>query len=403
MTSEDELLKRSRARKLRALGKPQRVLPHEYARVCAIVDAAHSAGMTYKQIAEQLELDHSTITAIGARRAKTVHRDTFNAVIRLQIDTDFPTGRTRHSSPRVDPTSTLRRLRALTAEGIPAEVIATHMPGHTWSRTLRALMTKGAEFVHASTVEDVRHAYDKLKGVTPEDLGVRPQHVRGAKRKAAALGWAPVSCWDDDTIDDPAAIPEWTGACGTEEGYRIHIRETLDGNPMPPCEACRNAVEVQLPDRSCHELPFVFNHERFSEAMEKRGINPRQLAIKLGRDPREADRFYRWRRGDRNPQNRSEVYAVAAALDLEPGDLMRDATLDEAPQRRKIGEGAFNPYIFRVVVEMSGMSYSKVGEIIGSTHASVGKWISGQFSPAKKEKLQPLAELLGIDLEFFYK
>ncbi|MCZ0974983.1 hypothetical protein O1L55_34520 [Streptomyces albulus] len=42
-------------------------------------------------------------------------------------------------------------------------------------------------------------------------------------------------------LDDPAAIPEWTGCCGTDRGYHLHRAEHL-----PMCSPCQGAHEDWL-------------------------------------------------------------------------------------------------------------------------------------------------------------
>lgn len=47
--------------------------------------------------------------------------------------------------------------------------------------------------------------------------------------------WAPVGAWDEDTLDDPDAAPDWTGRCGTPGGAEAHRRRGT-----PTCQACRD-------------------------------------------------------------------------------------------------------------------------------------------------------------------
>ena len=46
-----------------------------------------------------------------------------------------------------------------------------------------------------------------------------------------------MGAWDDDTIDDPAAFPDWTGKCGTPDGYDAHYKMKI----LPSCQPCRDA------------------------------------------------------------------------------------------------------------------------------------------------------------------
>jgi hypothetical protein len=88
-------------------------------------------------------------------------------------------------------------------------------------------------YVYRRTAETVKRLYDKMAGARPEDHGVPTRMVRYAQRRGRALGWAPSHCWDWDTIEDPDAHPEWTGECGTERGYRLHVSHGI--KVCPPC------------------------------------------------------------------------------------------------------------------------------------------------------------------------
>jgi DNA-binding CsgD family transcriptional regulator len=76
----------------------------------------------------------------------------------------------------------------------------------------------------------------ELEATSPAACEIDPRITAVVQGRATARGYAPLTAWDWDTIGDPAAEPEWTGACGTPAGYRIHRR---DGIPL--CERCRTA------------------------------------------------------------------------------------------------------------------------------------------------------------------
>lgn len=297
-------------------------------------------------------------------------------------------------------TGTQRRLQALVAAGYSQKWLAEHT-GRALEH-LNNFMVKNRVEVSAEHAAVVEQIYRKYIDMDPAEAGVSQRGMIYARIVAKKRSYPPGVCWDDDTIDDPEAVPEWTGACGTEEGYRVHIRETLEGNYLPPCPACKAVVEVQLPGArgACGEVPFDFDHQRFDQALAERGINPRQLAIKMRRDPREADRFYRWRKGERNPANRAEVHLVAAALELEPSELMTDRPVEA--KRNAIGNGNFNPYVFKAVIEMAAWSQSKAANVVGVAHTTISNWIRGASVPKSKEVLQPLADVLGFDVEVFF-
>jgi hypothetical protein len=127
---------------------------------------------------------------------------------------------------------TVRRLQALAVMGWPAARLSRETGLSTY---LIHRLTSGA----LSTVTVAEHravatVYDRLSTASPGLCGVSHIAARATRDRAAAAGWAPPAAWDDDTIDDPAAIPQWTGHCGTTRGADIHER---DGIPLcPPCQ-----------------------------------------------------------------------------------------------------------------------------------------------------------------------
>lgn len=66
-----------------------------------------------------------------------------------------------------------------------------------------------------------------------------------AARRAASQQWAPPGAWDDDSIDNPAAEPEWTGHCGTDRGWWLHSI-----NDIPVCARCDAAHEQWKAERA---------------------------------------------------------------------------------------------------------------------------------------------------------
>lgn len=102
---------------------------------------------------------------------------------------------TRNAPRRVDPTGTRRRLQALAAIGWPAALIA-EIAGCT-----RSNVSKWAkqDHVYVTTHQLVCRVYDELS-MTPGPSAV-------TRRIARQQGWLAPLCWDDGSIDDPAATP----------------------------------------------------------------------------------------------------------------------------------------------------------------------------------------------------
>lgn len=125
----------------------------------------------------------------------------------------------------------VRRLHALGVVGWSQERLAVEagMTSTNFSRLANA------STVIVRTALRVRGLYDELWNVDPATHGSRPEDIARTKARAAQLGWAPAGAWDEESIDDPAALPDWTGHCGTVRGVTAHIDQ---GIPLcPPCEA----------------------------------------------------------------------------------------------------------------------------------------------------------------------
>jgi hypothetical protein len=138
---------------------------------------------------------------------------------------------TSHSEGTVPATGTIRRVQALAVAGWPLSRQAREA-GLSPS-SLARLMT--ATTVPVATARTVAAVYDRYSLASPGLHGVALVHARAARARATAAGWAPHGAWDEDTIDDPTAIPNWTGHCGTARGADLHERH---GIPLcPPCQA----------------------------------------------------------------------------------------------------------------------------------------------------------------------
>jgi len=178
---------------------------------------------------------------------------------------------------RVDTTATVRRIQGLAALGWPIGWTAREV-GHG-PQYLFAILNGSGTTLQAATeqrVAEVAGKYGTRQGPS--------KSVRGCARRN---GWAPLAAWDDDTIDDPDAQPDWTGHCGSDRGYWMHKRQQL-----PMCPRCEQAHEAWLEERadlSTQEL----NRERFkaraaaSQREADLAIDAREL-MRLGADYEQA-------------------------------------------------------------------------------------------------------------------
>ncbi|RSN55584.1 hypothetical protein DMH12_15305 [Streptomyces sp. WAC 04229] len=193
-----------------------------------------SCAMGLRTIAAQAGVARRSLQAIlsgrsdrGSGPQERVRPDLAAAVLAVE-----PVLENLAPSTPVSPVGTRRRVQALVAMGWPQQHLAEYLA----MRPGNFSMMLNREHVLVGRVLQVRAMYDALWRVDPGEAGATAAGVTRARRHAAERGWPPVGAWDDDTIDDPDAFPDWTGRCGTEEGYQAHYVLGI-----PYCGPCRSA------------------------------------------------------------------------------------------------------------------------------------------------------------------
>ncbi|GGR51470.1 helix-turn-helix transcriptional regulator [Streptomyces roseolus] len=392
----EELKKKRRDDKRReyliAIGKPSTVREDEYERVQTRLREFYNAGMSTTPMVEQSGVARDVIVAmiLGVRRYNhgvhdfdRLYRSTLEKLEKIEFVPPPTDG--RKGGSRLPPHGTRRRLQALVAQGYSCRFIARQMPqsgeSGDYNRNLNNFIhgRKGKTYVAASTAWAVADIYDKYSAVDPVDVGETEAGVKRIKTAAKRNGFAPPTAWDDDTIDAPDAIPEWTGACGTDEGYRIHIREEI-----PLCEPCRRLVELDGPSRR-------FSGTQLRILMDQAGLDAHQVAKRAGVC---VDSIRRWAWGQRRPQTR-HIEALARVLDCKFNDLIEG---DE----EVVQDHDFNRIRFAMALEEKGLKYKALAARIGVSHMAVYYWLNGKNTP-KIPKIVRAAEELGVDWKDFYR
>lgn len=184
-------------------------------------------GMGRRRIAEVAGVKTSTITRLlyGIRAVPPSERikpQTEQALLAVQLDLA--------AGAVVDGLGTIRRLQALVAAGWTQTEIARRL-GVT-NANLGALIHTRTQVLRA-TADKVTALYEEISECAPP-VDVAPHATRVADRR----GWAPPICWDEDTIDDPLAEPNWTGFDETL------VRGWLDNNAAPHGAGPEELVEV---------------------------------------------------------------------------------------------------------------------------------------------------------------
>lgn len=210
-----------------------------------------SCGMGLRGIAAAVSVDRKNLQAIlnGRPERGTGPQKVVRPVLAAAVLAVEPTLDNLGASTVIPATGTTRRLQALVAVGWPQMHLADELG---WTPTNLGVLIV-ASTVTVKTARLVRDLYERLWKVDPLSHGASLGGISRAKRRASEVRWAPVGAWDDDAIDDPAAFPDWTGLCGTAEGYDVHRRRFI-----PLCDPCRQAGAERRQQRQARAVA----HER---------------------------------------------------------------------------------------------------------------------------------------------
>lgn len=108
----------------------------------------------------------------------------------------------------VDGTGTRRRLQALVVAGWSQNRLAARL-GMS-ATNFGPVILEGREPT-AGTARRVLVLFEELWNTPPPAAsGYQRAGIERARRHAAAKGWAPALAWDEDALDDPAAVPALT-------------------------------------------------------------------------------------------------------------------------------------------------------------------------------------------------
>ncbi|MFE6853458.1 hypothetical protein ACFVDH_22040 [Streptomyces sp. NPDC057674] len=195
-------------------------------------------GIGYKRVAALAGLSPSVVSVLlfGSKTrnrppSKGVRHQTAQRILAIE-----PTLDNLGAAVLLDATGTHRRLQALAVAGWPHAHLARALgmsPGNFGAFLRRTQVTVRVARLSRTVYQDLEHA-------APQAHGVGNQAYSRARNAAAAASWAPAGAWDEDTIDDPQAYPDWTGACGTPQGASVHYRTGI-----PTCQPCRDARNAQ--------------------------------------------------------------------------------------------------------------------------------------------------------------
>lgn len=291
---------RKRAVYMKLHGKPLHVTPAEMDEVRTLCVDLYERGMSSADIGKSVDppICDTTVLRLLKGVHKTVHRTTYNRL--LQVKYVDPKGKVVGATR--DATGMVRRLQALFALGFNSPNLANLM-GCSADATRQLLDRRTRTFVHTHTL--VASVYDKLQYADPCEYGGTQRTINLSKGIASRNDWAPPMCWDEDTIDDPNAIPEWTGECGTNEGFWLHRKYGI-----PICTPCLMTGKDYDPPHDPR-----FNRKLFKRTREEAGWNIASLGRKSGVDP---STISSWEKGKTRPRSSEKLFRISTVFDVDP-------------------------------------------------------------------------------------
>lgn len=188
-----------RQRYLRATGRGTMVSPQRAARH---IELLRSHGMSDKAIqAESGVCQNVFYRIIG--QLTVIHRDSEARILAVKPrQTDAP-GSGIHISGR----GTIRRLRALAADGWPAPRLAERCGKRKQFIVHLQNSNVDTTVVRRWVADYVAALSDQIAGQQPEDHGVAAHIAERIRKTAADKGWAGTAYWDPDDYDNPEFTP----------------------------------------------------------------------------------------------------------------------------------------------------------------------------------------------------
>lgn len=186
------------------------------------------AGMPLRLIAATAELSPCTVSGLLDGTIVTISAASASRIADLPTPTCWALE--APDSVLVDSVGTVRRLQALAALGWSCGALAERLG--TTSRALQPVVAGRTKHVKAQRARAVRDLYDALSMT----VGQSARTVTAARRN----GWVAPLAWDDDTIDDPAALPD-SSTTAVTTADRITEYEWLCAAGVDPVRAAGQA------------------------------------------------------------------------------------------------------------------------------------------------------------------
>ncbi|WP_331731862.1 hypothetical protein OG298_45275 (plasmid) [Streptomyces sp. NBC_01005] len=262
----------------------------------------NAAGMPYRAICERLGLAHeSSLQHLMWGRGehgpgRQVRCETAELVLSYWPSMeDFP------DAARIDATGTRRRIQALAVRGWPRHVMAKRI-GMDESNFRKAV---NRDRITARLARQVAAVYDALWDQDPLEHGVPLNAVSRVRADAARLGFWSALAWDDDTIDDPSAVPQTDAVpTGCTEGENVVARFLMGESVVLDKTGRREAI--------AHLMEWTQDTpEEIGARLDMTGESVSRAWERIKRKARDEGRKAPWRR----------VYVPLRDVDLSRDDM----------------------------------------------------------------------------------
>lgn len=160
------------------------------------IRALQAAGISQNRLASLVDMPHITIWRIANGKHDRVLASSAAKI--LGVPASPSVWRSGHERAYVSAAGSRRRLRALCATGHTTHALAGEM-GVT-QKAVSNLSSGAQEFVTVGLAKSVSDLFDRLQ--------LSPGRSAIARKRALAKGWHPPLAWDEETIDDPGAVPQ---------------------------------------------------------------------------------------------------------------------------------------------------------------------------------------------------
>ena len=179
----------------RMSGNARTADPETFQRVLAHLRHLVANDMSHDQVALSAGVAQTTVSDMLSGERKKLMSGTAAKLLRVCVAD-------RTETAMVSAVGTMRRLQALYWMGHSSQVLSTETGLHR--DTVRLIARGMWEKTTEARAQAVRRAYDKL--------AMAYGNSDFARRFAAKYGWHGPLAWDDDTIDDPRALPQTDAA-----------------------------------------------------------------------------------------------------------------------------------------------------------------------------------------------